>query len=123
MWKCLFFMLYKCHNFCTKSLFILSGRPQLSTIRRKSKTLSYLDIVLCSMNRPQMAWIECPLCSQIKQMVLFSWLRVITFAQGNHNSATLSKQPIKTELFSPLPTYVHALLLHNYLKFTDLKCH
>jgi hypothetical protein len=33
-----------------KSLFILSGRPQLSTFRRKSKTLSYLD--LCSMNRP-----------------------------------------------------------------------
>jgi hypothetical protein len=37
MWKCLFFLLYKCHNFCTKKLFILSGRPQLSTIRRKSQ--------------------------------------------------------------------------------------
>jgi hypothetical protein len=39
--------------FVPKSLFILSGRPQLSTFRRKCKTLSYLDYVLCSMNRPQ----------------------------------------------------------------------
>jgi hypothetical protein len=38
---------------CKKSLFILSGRPQLSTIRRKSKTLSYVEFFLCSMNRPQ----------------------------------------------------------------------
>jgi hypothetical protein len=49
-WKCLFFLLYKqckqCHNFCTTKFVY-------STIRRKSKTLSYLDFVSCSMNRPQ----------------------------------------------------------------------
>jgi hypothetical protein len=32
--NCLFFLLYKCHN--KKSLFIQSGRPQLSSIRQKS---------------------------------------------------------------------------------------
>jgi hypothetical protein len=64
MWKCLFFLLYKqpkqCHNFCTKSLFILSGRPQLFTIRQNTRDfplfsvfLSYLDFALCSMNQPQ----------------------------------------------------------------------
>jgi hypothetical protein len=40
-----------------KSLFIQSGRPQLFTIRRKSKTLSYLDIVWCSMNRRQQTFL------------------------------------------------------------------
>jgi hypothetical protein len=66
--KSLFFLLYKqpkqCHNFCTKKFvysiwqtttFHYSAKIlRLSTIRRKSKTLSYLDFVLCSINQPQL---------------------------------------------------------------------
>jgi hypothetical protein len=60
--KCLFFLLYKCLNFCTKrfayfiwqtTTFHYSTKvSSLSTFWRKAKTLSYLGFVLCSMNRP-----------------------------------------------------------------------
>jgi hypothetical protein len=64
-WKYLLFLLYKCHNFRTKKFvysiwqttnFHYSAKvSRLSTIRRKSKTLSYLDFVLCSMNRTRVS--------------------------------------------------------------------
>jgi hypothetical protein len=58
--NCLFFLLYKCHNIkvCLFNLadhnFSLFNKS-LDTFHysQKSKRMSYLDFVLCSMNRPQ----------------------------------------------------------------------
>jgi hypothetical protein len=52
----LIFLLYKCHN---QKFVYTSGRPQLSTIRQKSKQMSYLDICFPSTYEPDSGFNTC----------------------------------------------------------------
>jgi hypothetical protein len=75
--NCSFFSLYKYHNkkfvysIWQTTTFHYSAKVfRLSTIRWKSKTLSYLDFVLCSMNRPMVkhSYIGAYECIYVRQM-------------------------------------------------------
>jgi hypothetical protein len=102
--NCLFLLLYKCHNkklvysVCQTTTFHYSAKVlRLSTILRKSKTLSYLDFVLCSMNRPLVLWwdVERRFCAfQPKPLFQFSFRNILIgkVFNENWNSSSRSKR-------------------------------
>jgi hypothetical protein len=122
MWKYLFFLLYKCLNFCTKkfvysiwqttTIHYLTKVSRLSTIRRKSKTLSYLDYVLCSMNRPLSSPFFC--CLYLKLSVC-TYKLVLTSSAKSPGAGSTKFGVTKLDQWSKVHNFVeHMLMIHTH---------